>query len=61
MTLNWKAWSWRLSGEAVAAEESARVAWLAGRRLDRRAEFAIDNGRIEEVEIEVAAKQGFAA
>ena len=58
MKWNWnRKWSWLLYGVAIAAGTyAAYVAWFAGDRLDLGAGFASANGRIEGVEIDVAAK-----
>ncbi|MCA9031679.1 MAG: biotin/lipoyl-binding protein, partial [Planctomycetaceae bacterium] len=58
MKWNWnRKWSWLLYGVAIAAGAcAAYVAWFAGDRLDLGAGFASANGRIEGVEIDVAAK-----
>jgi len=58
MKWNWnRKWSWLLYGVAIAAGAYAGyVAWFAGDRLDLGAGFASANGRIEGVEIDVAAK-----
>lgn len=58
--MKWKCtrkWSWLLYGVAIAAGVYAGyVAWFAGDRMDLGAGFASANGRIEGVEIDVAAK-----
>lgn len=58
MKWNWsRKWSWLLYGVAIAAGAyAAYVAWFAGDRMDLGAGFASANGRIEGVEIDVAAK-----
>ena len=58
MKWNWiKKWSRLLFGLAIAAGAyGGYVAWFAGDRLDVEAGFASANGRIEGVEIDVAAK-----
>lgn len=58
MKWNWnRNWSWLLYGVAIAAGAyAAYVAWFAGDRMDLGAGFASANGRIEGVEIDVAAK-----
>ncbi len=58
MKRNWnRKWSWLLYGVAIAAGVYAEyVAWFAGDRMDLGAGFASANGRIEGVEIDVAAK-----
>jgi len=56
MKWNWK-WSRLLYGVAIAIGAYAGyVAWFAGDRADLGAGFASANGRIEGVEIDVAAK-----
>ena len=58
MKWNWiKKWSRLLFGLAIAAGAyGGYVAWFAGDRMDLGAGFASANGRIEGVEIDVAAK-----
>jgi HlyD family secretion protein len=58
MKWNWnRKWSWLLYGVAIAAGVYAGyVAWFAEDRMDLGAGFASANGRIEGVEIDVAAK-----
>src|SRR5690606_14101756 len=49
--------SWLLLGvAATAGAEAGNGAWFAGDRIDLGAGFASANGRIEGVEIDVAAK-----
>ena len=58
MKWNWnRKWSWLFCFVAIATGAYAGyVAWFAGDRLDLGAGFASANGRIEGVEIDVAAK-----
>lgn len=58
MNWNWKGkWLWPFIGVAIAAGSyAAYVAWFAGNSLGLGAGFASANGRIEGVEIDVAAK-----
>jgi len=58
MKWNWnRKWTWLLYGVAIAAGVYAGyVAWIAGDRINLGAGFASANGRIEGVEIHVAAK-----
>lgn len=58
MKWNWyRKWSWLLYGVAIAAGVYAGyVAWFAGDRMDLGEGFASANGRIEGVQIDVAAK-----
>lgn len=58
MKWNWnRKWSWLLYGVAIAAGVYAGyMAWFAGDRMGLGAGIASANGRIEGVEIDVAAK-----
>lgn len=58
MKNNWnKKWPWLLFGLAIAAGAyGGYVAWFAGDRMDLGEGFVSANGRIEGVEIDVAAK-----
>lgn len=56
MNWNWK-WSWLLFCVAIAAGTFAVSAhWFAGDRMQVGEGFAVTNGRIEGVEIDIAAK-----
>jgi HlyD family secretion protein len=58
MKWNWnRKWSWLLLGVAIAAGAYAGyMTWFAGDRMEPGAGFASANGRIEGVEIDIAAK-----